>query len=136
MAEFLERRKSKRINRQLVISVIYKSKQEGRDILVEEYAFIEDIGAGGVRIILPEQLPKDKPVDLKLFLFSDPIPLPARGRAVWSKVKQRFEIKLNAAPKFDSGKKYWIGIQFVEIDPVTQERIIRMIKEDFFEEDK
>jgi len=132
MAEFTEKRKSKRINKQLVISVIYKSKQEGRDILVEEHAFTEDIGAGGVRIILPEQLPKDKPVDLKLFLFSDPIPIPARGRAVWSRERQKFEIKLNKSPNSYLQKRYWIGIQFVEIDPVTQERIIRLVKKDFF----
>ena len=132
MAEFIERRKFKRIKKQLVISVIYKSKQEGRDILLEEHTFTEDIGAGGVRVILPEQLPKDKPVDLKLFLFSDPIPLPASGRAVWSKAKQKFEIKLNTSPSSHLQKRYWIGIQFVEIDPVTQERIIRLVKKDFF----
>ena len=136
MAEFIERRKSRRVYKQLVISVVYKSEYEGRDIFVEEYALTEDIGAGGVRIILPRHLPRDKSVDLKIYLFSDPIHLPTRGRVVWSSEKKKFEIKLNSSPKYTSEKKYWIGIQFVEIDPVTQDRIIRMVKKEFLEKNK
>jgi len=132
MAEPMERRKYARINKKLVIYVVYRGMQHGRDIQVEEHTFTEDIGAGGARIVLPSGLPKDKPLNLKVFLFSDPLPLPAKGKVVWSEEKQRIEIKANSHSKSDSGKRYWIGIQFVEIDPFTQERILHLVKKEFF----
>ena len=128
MAEAMERRKYARINKKLVIYVVYRGTQHGRDIQVEEHTLTEDIGAGGARIILPSGLPKDKPLNLKIFLFSDPLPLPAKGKVVWSEEKQGIEVKVNSHSKSDSEKRYWIGIQFVEIDPFTMERILHLVK--------
>jgi|GEM_PF-1478263 len=136
MAEFREKRKHSRIDSKLVVFVIYKLKQEGRDILVEEHALSDDISEGGVRIVLPKELSKDKPLDLKVFLFSDPIPLPAKGKVVWSGERQRLEIKSKSASKEGTGKTYWIGIQFIEVDPDTQERIIRVVKKEFLKKGK
>ena len=127
----MERRKCARINKKLVIYVVYRGMQQGRDIQVEEHAFTEDIGAGGARIVLPFGLPKDKPLNLKVFLFSDPLPIPAKGKVAWSEEKQRIEIKANSHSKSGSEKKYWIGIQFIEIDSFTQERIMRLVKKEF-----
>jgi c-di-GMP-binding flagellar brake protein YcgR len=136
MAEPMERRKYARINKKMVIYVVYRDMQHGRNIQVEEHTLTEDIGAGGARIVLPSGLPKDKPLNLKVFLFSDPLPLPAKGKVVWSEEKQRIEIKANSHSKSDSEKRYWIGIQFVEIDPFTLERILQLIKREIMGERK
>lgn len=136
MAEFRERRVHHRVNTKLVVFVIYKLRQEGRDILVEERAVSDDISEGGVRILLPEELSRDKKLEVKVFLFSDPIPLPAKGRVVWSGEKQRLEIKSRPGSKEGVTKTFWAGIQFIEIDPETQDRIIRLVRNESFKKRK
>jgi len=136
MAEFREKRKHSRVDSKLVVFVIYKLKQEGRDMLVEEHAISDDISEGGVRIVSPKELSKDKQLDLKVFLFSDPIPLPAKGKVAWSGERQRLEIKSKSASKEGTGKTYWAGIQFIDVDPDTQERIVRVVKKESLKKGK
>ena len=112
-----------------MITTIYRDETD--NIIVEDSIISEDIGAGGMRIVFPRQLPKDKILDLKVFLFSDPIPLSAKGRVVWSQEKEKLEVQVSAGKTEGSNQIFWAGIQFVDIEPFTQERIIRLIRKEF-----
>jgi c-di-GMP-binding flagellar brake protein YcgR len=125
----VERRQFKRFRSKLMITTIYRDETD--NIIVEDSIISEDIGAGGMRIVFPRQLPKDKILDLKVFLFSDPIPLSAKGRVVWSQEKEKLEVQVSAGKTEGSNQIFWAGIQFVDIEPFTQERIIRLIRKEF-----
>lgn len=125
----VERRQFKRFKSKLMITTIYRDETD--NIIVEDSIVSEDIGAGGMRIVFPRQLPKDKILDLKVFLFSDPIPLSAKGRVVWSQEKEKLEVQVSVGKTEGGNQIFWAGIQFVDIEPFTQERIIRLIRKEF-----
>ncbi len=130
MVKFSEKRKYQRVRENLVLSVIYKAEDSG--LQTELHTVTEDIGAGGIRFVLPNQLPKDRLLDMKLFLFADPIPLYARGKVKWLKEGEGLKVK---AEKFFTKKKtrkaYWIGVEFIDIEPFTRRRILQLIKREF-----
>jgi len=125
----LERRQFKRFKSNLMITTVYRDDAD--NIIVEDSIISEDIGAGGLRVIFPRRLPKDKILDLKVFLFSDPIPLSAKGKVVWSEEKEKLEVREVLPPGQESSQIFWAGIQFVDIEPFTRERILRLIKKEF-----
>ena len=84
-----------------------------------------------MRVSCPSLLPKGKTVDLKLFLFCDPIHLPAQGKVVWSNKKQELEVSIGDKETNSESKLYWAGIQFVDIDAFTRGRIMRWIRKEF-----
>jgi len=127
----VERRKNKRFPSKLLITTVYRD--EMNKVIMDDSIFTEDIGIGGMRLAFPRPLPRGKILDLKVFLFADPIHLPAQGRVIWSNKKQGLE--LVAANKSDKDKQknelFWVGIQFVNIDAFTQDRILQWIKKEF-----
>ncbi len=125
----IDRRKSQRLEKRMTLSVIYKSEEE--NIQVEEYTITHNISRKGARIILPAGLPKDKLLNLKIFLFSDPIAIPAKARVVWSEKKENIDIELSSSKLSSREKVYWIGIEFIDIDEFTQGRIIRFVEKEF-----
>jgi c-di-GMP-binding flagellar brake protein YcgR len=125
----VERRQFKRFKSNLMITTVYRD--EADNIIVEDSIISEDIGAGGIKVVFPRRLPKDKILDLKVFLFSDPIPLSAKGKVVWSQEKEKLEVRVDAVNAQENKQIFWAGIQFVDIEPFTQERIIRLIKKEF-----
>ncbi len=124
-----ERRKEIRFKTNLLMSIVYRD--EDNSIVTEEAIFSEDISAGGLRILFPHQLPKGKVLDLKLFLFSDPIHLPTQGKVVWSNRKQALEVKIADGKKKQGEEVFWVGIQFINVDQFTQQRILRWLKSEF-----
>ena len=129
----IERRRDKRFKKQLLISTMFRD--EDGNMVVEDNLCSEDISAGGLRLNFPYEMAKGKILDLKVFLFSDPIHLPAQGKVIWSKKKQALEVAVGDKKRKADSEVYWMGIQFVDIDAFSRERIIRWIEKGI-EEDK
>ena len=124
-----ERRKYRRFKSELVITTVYRN--ENGKIVTDESIVSEDIGIGGLRIKFPRKIPKGKVIDLKVFLFSDPIHLPAKGQVVWSSEKQKLELSTRNGEDKSQEELFWIGVQFVDIDNFHRERVLRWIKKEF-----
>jgi c-di-GMP-binding flagellar brake protein YcgR len=127
----VERRKYKRFKIRLLVVATYKDKT-GK-VVVEDAIFSEDIGGGGLRLVFPRLLAKEKILDLKVYLFSDSIHLPTKGKVVWAKPKSMKELELVANNNWHKSKNqpFWLGIQFINIDAFTQERLLNWIKREF-----
>lgn len=128
----IERRRDKRFKKQLLITTMFRD--DTGNMVVEDNLYSADISAGGLRINFPYEMAKGKIVDLKVFFFSDPIHMPAKGKVIWSKKKQALEVAVGDKGKKDEGELYWMGIQFVNIDAFNRERIIRWIEKGFAED--
>ena len=124
-----ERRKHRRYKSGLLVTTIYRNEQDR--VVTLDSILSEDIGIGGVRVVFPKRLPKGKVLDLKVFLFSDPIHLPAKGKVVWSAQKEVLELAARDSDIALPQELYWVGIQFVDIDSFHRERILRWIKKQF-----
>jgi hypothetical protein len=74
----------------------------------------ENIGTGGICVVLSRELPKFFPVRIILYLKDGEGPLECNGRIVWS-VKTELD--------FDT------GIEFMDISPTGHTRIKRIIQE-------
>ena len=125
----LERRKYKRFKKKVLITTMYQD--ETSKMVVEDSIYSEDIGAGGLRLVFPYHIPKGKILDLKVFLFPDPILLPTQGKVVWSDKKQGLELAISDKKEQKEQELFWAGIQFINVDPFSQERILRWIKKEF-----
>lgn len=112
-----------------MITTLYRDESDR--IVTENSVLSEDIGMGGVRLVFPRRLQKGKILDLKVFLFSDPIHLPAKGKVMWSSEKQVLELASSESADGAAKELYWAGIQFIDIDDFNRERILRWIKKEF-----
>jgi len=128
----VEQRKYRRFKSKMLVVTIYRD--ENGKININDEVFSEDISAAGIKIIFPRQLPRGQLLDLKLYLFSDPINLPAEGRVVWCKETQNLEIALDT-DKEKNNKLFWVGVQFINVDSFTRQRLLRWIKRNFEVED-
>ena len=124
-----EKRKSRRFKSKLLVVTIFNDEND--KIVVNDDIFSEDISSGGVRIAFPQKIPKGKIVDLKLFMFSDPISLPAKGKVIWCTQKQGLKVAYDQKNPVDAERLYWVGVQFVNVDSFTRDRLLRWIKKDF-----
>ena len=113
----------------LLITTLYRDRHD--KIITENSILSEDISLGGLRIVFPCRLQKGKILDLKVFLFSDPIHLPAKGKVMWSSEKQVLELATPDNSEKSEKELYWVGIQFIDIDDFHRERILRWIKKEF-----
>ncbi len=120
----IERRREKRFKKKLMITTMFRD--ESGNIVTEDSIYCDDISASGARLVCPHKIPKGKLLDLRVFLFSDPIHLPAQGKVVWSEKKQTLEL-VKGKKKQDDDEMYWVGIQFINIDVFSRERIIRLL---------
>jgi c-di-GMP-binding flagellar brake protein YcgR len=127
----VERRRYRRFKIRLLVVATYQDKT-GK-IIVEDAVFSEDIGGGGIRLVFPRLLAKEKILELKVYLFSDSLHLPTKGKVIWTKAKNMQELELVANSKQHKSKKqlFWLGIQFVNIDTFTQQRLLNWIKREF-----
>ncbi len=117
------------MKKKTVVTLIYKDREGFR---IEEVVMGEDISEGGVRIVIPRNIPRDEELNLKVYMFSDPIPLPAKAKIAWSQKRECPKIEksdLGAAEE----ELYWAGIQFIDVDSFTRERIIRWVKREIQE---
>ena len=74
----------------------------------------ENIGTGGICVVLSKELPKFSPVRVILYLKDSQGPLECNGRIVWS---------FKTAVDFDT------GIEFMEVNSVGQNRIEKIVQE-------
>jgi len=125
----IEKRAYRRFKTKVLITTVYRDKSDR--IVTDEAIFSEDISRGGLRIVFPRQLPKGKILDLKVFLFSDPIHLPAHGKVAWSNKKQGLQLTSVDNREKPGEELFWVGVEFIDIDPFTRDRILRWIRKEF-----
>lgn len=122
-----ERRKYKRVPKKTIVFVVYRKDGE---ILFEESAAGEDLSEGGIKISLPINAPRGEEMDVKVYMFSDPIPILTRGKIVWSKKAELFDSYEISRSDEIKQTAYLAGIQFLNIDAFTRERILQWIKQE------
>lgn len=80
----------------------------------------ENLGAGGVCVILDDELDKFSTVHLQIALTQDAFPLKCDGRIVWLVRSKRIGLESSVV-------KYDTGIEFMNISDTDRERIDRFI---------
>lgn len=83
--------------------------------------YTENIGAGGICVIIKEDLGLFQGVDLELFLEDDRPPIKCGGTIVWVVKKSEGKQKSNYV--------YDIGIEFIDIRPEDRDKISEAVEE-------
>jgi len=110
MEVYDERRRFPRFNLLVDVLVSKRAASEREKLLITK-----NISQGGVCIIAYEEFREQDLLDLKIFLPEDKVPLKVLGRVVWTK---EFVIG-------DSSKRYDVGVEFIDIDEETIQKINR-----------
>lgn len=110
---FTEKRKFPRANIKRKISTVF-----GERILVFN-SHTENIGEGGVRVVLEDKLYVPAEVDLELFLYDSEIPVKCKAQLAWVREIEPAERKPSL---FDT------GIKFTEINNSDRECIGKLVK--------
>lgn len=84
------------------------------------YTHTEDIGGGGVRVVIEERLVISSLVGLELYIERDTKPIVCKGRVVW--VVERESVYRKGFIFFDT------GIEFVDINESDRETIIDIVE--------
>jgi Tfp pilus assembly protein PilZ len=103
-----EKRGFPRVNVTCKISVV----SGDRPLVLNSHT--ENLGAGGVRVIIEEKIDYNKAIDLELFLSDREKPLKCKGKVVWVNEIKPTEIKPRL---FDT------GIQFMEMSDPDRKQI-------------
>jgi len=112
----LNRRKFPRVNYPCLV-VIRKGTSEDKDVFLTH---TENIGVGGVCVILKQDLKMFSPVDLELDLMDLGNHIKCRGKVVW-----------NVQRSMDQTKKplfYDIGIEFEDLDDEERARLQEVVQ--------
>ena len=80
----------------------------------------ENIGAGGICVMIKEDLGLFQGVDLELFLEDTRPPIKCGGTVVW--------VVKKAEPKQKGAYSYDTGIEFIDIRPEDRERITDVVE--------
>jgi len=108
----IEKRKFPRANVTCKISTNF-----GEKLLVFD-SHTENIGEGGIRVILEENLNISTIVNVELFLLEKELPLRCKGKVVWAKEMKPEQIRPRL---FDT------GIKFIEINDYNKEEIGKLV---------
>lgn len=81
----------------------------------------ENIGAGGICVIIKEDLGLFQGVDLELHLEDDRPPIKCGGTVVW--VVKKSELRQKGGLLYDT------GIEFIDIRPEDRERMSELVEE-------
>ena len=79
-------------------------------------AFIKDISLYGICIYIPENVEKNSPIDLNIFLYEDDEPVKAKGKVMWRE------------PGGYLGYNN-VGIEFTEVSDADKRVLSEYIKE-------
>lgn len=112
MRMVMEKRKFPRAEVACKISTVF-----GERLLVFN-AHTENIGEGGIRVILGEKLNISTIVEVDLFLLDKEIPIRCKGEVVWAT-----EMK----PEGISPRLFDTGIKFIEINDHNKENIRKVV---------
>lgn len=111
----INRRKFPRASYKCLISI--KKRLNAKTISTHT----ENVGAGGICVLIKEDLGLFQGVDLELFLDDKNPPIKSGGTVVW------------VVKKSDTGKKgayiYDTGIEFIDIRPEDREKIADVVDE-------
>lgn len=122
----MEDKRAYRADKKTVVYVVYKKDGE---TLMERSAAGQDISQGGMKLSLPKNIAKGEEVDLKIHVFSDPIPVSIKGKIVWSGKKAANPFSDESRENDEKNIEYLTGIEFINIDQFTRERILRWVNE-------
>jgi len=81
----------------------------------------ENIGAGGICVVIKDDLGLFQGVDLDLFLSEDSPPIKSGGTVVW--------VVKKTDPRQKGSYRYDTGIEFIDIRPEDKERISEIVEE-------
>ncbi len=109
-----EKRKFARLN--ILVDVAYKKQDAVKE---EKLTLTKNISKGGICFIGYESLRESDIIDLQIYLPEDKNPVSAMARVVWVK-----EFLIGEIPK---GKRYDVGVEFVQISEEDKTRIDRYI---------
>jgi len=107
-----ERRQFVRLN--FLVDVVYHKVPP-----VEKLSLAKNISTGGICLIVYEELKEQDTLDLEIYLPKDKTAIQAKGRVTWVK-----EFIIGDIPK---GKRYDVGIEFLEIDKNDLEKINKYV---------
>jgi c-di-GMP-binding flagellar brake protein YcgR len=113
MWDGINRRKFPRANYKCFISI--KKRLTDRTISTQT----ENIGSGGICVLLKEDLGLFQGVDVELFLNGDKHPVKCGGTIVW--------VVKKSSPK-KSGVIYDTGIEFINIRPEDKEKVSEIVE--------
>ena len=109
-----ERRRYVRLN--VLVDIAYgrcESLKKGQLTLAK------NIGRGGICLIVYEEFKESDLLDLKIYLPESKTPISAVGRVVW--------VKEFIIGDISTGKRFDLGIEFLEIDEEDAKRIEKYI---------
>ena len=113
MWDGINRRKFPRANYKCLISI--KKRLTAKTISTQT----ENIGAGGICIIIKEDLGLFQGVDLELFLEDNRPPIKCGGTVVW--------VVRKSAPK-KGAHVYDTGVEFIDIRPEDRDKISELVE--------
>jgi c-di-GMP-binding flagellar brake protein YcgR len=111
----INRRKFPRANYKCLITI--KKRLNAKIISTQT----ENIGAGGICVIIKEDLGLFQGVDIELHIDDDRPPIKCGGTVVWAVKK--------SDPKQKGKYLYDTGIEFIDIRPEDRERISEVVEE-------
>ncbi len=111
----INRRKFPRANYKCLISL--KKRLTSKTISTNT----ENIGAGGICVVIKEDLGLFQGVDLSLYLENDRPPIRCGGTVVW--------VVKKSEPKKKGSYLYDTGIEFIDIRPEDGEKISAVVEE-------
>ena len=111
----INRRKFPRANYKCLISI--KKRLTAKTISTHT----ENIGAGGICVLIKEDLGLFQGVDLELYLADDKTPIKSGGTVVW--VVKKSEARQKGAYLYDT------GIEFIDIRPEDREKLTDIVEE-------
>ena len=114
MWDGINRRKFPRANYKCLISI--KKRLNAKTNSTQT----ENLGAGGICVLLKEDLGLFQGVDVELFLDEDRPPIKCGGTVVWV-------VKKSSAKK--SATIYDTGVEFIDIRPEDREKISEIVED-------
>lgn len=111
----INRRKFPRANYKCLI--VIKKRLTSKTISTQT----ENIGAGGICVIIKEDLGLFQGVDIELYLDDNKTPVKSGGTIVW--VVKKSQPKQKGTPLYD------IGIEFIDIRPEDRERVAAVVEQ-------
>lgn len=114
MWEGINQRRFPRVNYKCRIRL---SRESGNSVLDTQ---TENIGAGGICVVLEKDLQLFEPVSLEVFLDEKNSPISCGGTVVW--VVKRHPMTQTGAFKYDT------GIEFADITPEDKKRVSDLVE--------
>jgi len=124
----IEKRRHIRFPSRLLMTTFLNEDEDS--IVNSNGIYSEDISVEGLRIIYPQQLSRGAMLKLKLFLFSDPVPVFLEGTIVWSQKTKRYRDDLGESANREEDCYCRAGMRLFDIHSLDQERVLRWINKE------